>query len=109
MAEAQRQARKVQNELVFRAVNEQIVKMTERFDAKLDDIDIVCECANSACVETVRILPGEFGAIERGDGTFLVLPGHEDESIEHVVDRRDGYLVVVKPAVASEDGQKAPD
>lgn len=109
MAEAQRQARKVQNELVFRAVNEQIVKMTERFDARLDDIDIVCECASSACVETVRIPPGEFAAIERADGTFLVLIGHEDESVEQVVDRRDGYLLVVKPSVASEDGQTAPD
>ena len=98
MAEAQRQARKVQNELVFRAVNEQIVKMTERFDARLATVDLA-----------EPIDDATFAAIERADGTFLVLIGHEDESIEQVVDRRDGYLLVVKPSVASEDGQTAPD
>ena len=50
---SEREARAAENELVFRAVNEQIVKMTDRFREQLSDIDIVCECANTACVGTI--------------------------------------------------------
>jgi hypothetical protein len=101
---SQREARAARNELVFRAVNEQIVKMTDRFRAQLSDIDIVCECANTACVGTIRIDVGEFAKIERAEGAFLVLPGHEDESVEQVVDRREPYVVVWKPVVSSDGG-----
>jgi hypothetical protein len=97
---ADRASRAAQNELVFRAVNEQIVKMTDRFRAQLADIDIVCECADPSCVGTIRINTDEFAKIERRDATFLVLSGHEDESVERVVERRDGYIVVFKPVIA---------
>jgi hypothetical protein len=97
---AERQMRAAQNELVFRAVNEQIVKMTNRFRAQLSEIDIVCECANTACVGTIRVDVDEFAKIDRVDGTFLVLPGHEDESVEQIVERRNGYVVVWKASVA---------
>ena len=100
-AGSERQTRAAQNELVFRAVNEQIVKMTDRFRAELADIDIVCECANTACVGTIRIHTDEFSRVEREDGTFLVLPGHEDESVEKVVERREGYSVVSKPILSA--------
>jgi hypothetical protein len=97
----EREARAAQNELVFRAVNEQIVKMTDRFREQLSDIDIVCECSDTACVETIRVNADEFVKIERTEASFLVLPGHEDESIERVVDRRDGYVVVWKPVISA--------
>jgi hypothetical protein len=100
----EREARAAQNELVFRAVNEQIVKMTDRFREQLSDIDIVCECSDTTCVGTIRVKADEFVKIERTEASFLVLPGHEDESIELVIDRRDGYVVVSKPAISSDGG-----
>jgi hypothetical protein len=99
---SQREARAAQNELVFRAVNEQIVKMTGRFRAQLSDIDIVCECADAACVGPIRIDAAAFGEIKEAEGTFLVLPGHEDESVEEVVTRREDYVVVWKEIVSSD-------
>jgi len=105
-AGSERQVRAAQNELVFRAVNEQIVKMTDRFRAQLSDIDIVCECAETACVGTIRIDTHEFASIERTEGTFLVLPGHENESVEQVVERREAYVVVWK-AIVAVDGDGA--
>ena len=101
-----REARAAQNELVFRAVNEQIVKMTDRFRAQLADIDIVCECANTSCVGTIRINADEFAKIERVEGRFLVLPGHEDETVERVVERLEDYVIVWKPVVST-DGMGA--
>jgi len=97
-----REARAAQNELVFRAVNEQIVKMTDRFREQLADIDIVCECANTSCVGTIRVHVDEFAKIERADGRFLVLPGHEDESVEQVVERLDNYVIVWKAGISTD-------
>jgi len=99
--QTERAARSARNELLFRAVNEQIVGMTERFRAQLSDIDVVCECADQTCVGTIRIAAVEFGKIERADEVFLVLPGHEDRQVEDVVERNDGYLVVKKRGPAA--------
>jgi hypothetical protein len=101
---SEREARAAQNELVFRAVNEQIVKMTDRFREQLSDIDIVCECANTNCVGTIRIHADEFAKIEHASGTFLVLPGHEDESVERVVERSQSYVTVWKPSILADGG-----
>jgi len=100
-AKSEREARAARNELLFRAVNEQILQMTERFRAQLADIDIVCECAVASCVGTIRIKAAEFVEIHREPGTFFVLAGHEDTDLEEVVGRRTGYVVVRKPAVAA--------
>jgi hypothetical protein len=102
---SKRQERAAENELVFRTVNEQIVKMTDRFREQLSEIDIVCECANTTCVGTIRINVAEFAKIERFDGSFLVLPGHEDETVEQVAERRETYVIVFKSNVAA-DGNR---
>jgi hypothetical protein len=92
----ERARRATRNELLFRAVNEQIIDRTEQFHAQLPDVDLVCECANASCTGTIRVATAEFSRIERAENTFLVLPGHEDEAIEDVVDRRDNFFVVRK-------------
>ena len=97
----ERAARAARNELLFRAVNEEIVRITERFRTQLSEIDIVCECTDQSCVGTIRIAAEEFGRVERGDGTFLVLPGHEDVRIEEVVERNGGWVVVQKRSPAA--------
>ena len=103
-----REVRAAQNELVFRTVNEQILEMTDRFREQLAEIDIICECAETSCVSTIRINSDDFAKIERSDGSFLVLPGHEDETVEQVVERAEKYLVVVKPVVAQASDGTAP-
>jgi hypothetical protein len=106
--ESQREVRAAQNELVFRAVNEQIAKMTDRFRSQLSEIDIVCECVDTSCVGAIRIGADEFAKIERAEATFLVLPGHEDESVEQVVEHRESYVVVWKPIVAVDGNGPTP-
>ena len=97
---ADREERAAQNELVFRAVNEEIVKMTDRFRSQLSDIDIVCECADARCVGRIRVPADESAVLERQDGTFLVLPGHEDSDVQRVLRRTKNYVVVSKQALA---------
>jgi hypothetical protein len=54
-------------------------------------------------VGAIRITADTFAQIHREEGTFFVLPGHEDTEVEEVVDQRNGYVVVRKPVLV-EDG-----
>jgi hypothetical protein len=93
--------RRARNQLLFRAVNEQIVNLTERFQAELSDLDLVCECADPSCTGTIRLGLEDFGRIDQVQEAFLVLRGHEDLQVEDVVDSRDGYVIVRKRNLAA--------
>jgi hypothetical protein len=41
--------------------------------------------------------------VKRDAATFFVLPGHEDESVERIVERTERYVLVWKP-ILSGDG-----
>lgn len=97
-----RESRAARNELVFRTVNEQIMEITERFATLLTDVDVVCECTDPSCVGTIRVRTSEFLEIRETEADFIVLPGHEQLDVEHVVGRHEDYLVVRKnPAVVT--------
>jgi hypothetical protein len=97
----ERQHRSARNQLLFRSVNEQILNVTERFQSELSDLDLVCECADPSCTDTIRLAAEEFGQIDRAQNAFIVLRGHEDEQVEDVVDTRNDYIVVRKRSVAA--------
>lgn len=56
----------------------------------------VCECGRLGCTETVEMPIAEYEAVRSGFERFLVIPGHELEEIEDVVERHGSYLVVAK-------------
>ena len=103
----ERQRRAARNELVFRAVNEQIMDVTERFQAELSELDLVCECADPSCTGMVRLEVEEFSEIDQAENAFIVLRGHEDAQVEDVVTERPGYVVVRKRDVAARIVEKA--
>jgi hypothetical protein len=82
------------NEALFREVNERIAETAVRFEA--DDASFVCECAESACTERVDVTIAQYERVRADGATFLLVPGHEDERIETVVDAEDGHAVVEK-------------
>lgn len=56
----------------------------------------VCECGKLGCSETVELAISEYEDVRSGFERFLVVPGHQIEEIEDVVERHDRYLVVAK-------------
>lgn len=56
----------------------------------------VCECGHLGCSETVEIPVVEYEEVRTDFDRFLVVPGHEIEEVDEVVERRRGYLVVIK-------------
>lgn len=81
-------------EAIFREVNEAIARTAESFRA--DEADFVCECADPDCAHRVTASLDDYEQV-RSDGThFLLVPGHDEPSVERVVAHGKGYSVVEK-------------
>jgi hypothetical protein len=87
-----RETRIAENEVLFREVNER------RVADQPDLVELTCECGRIDCHQQVRLEPGEYRAIRADPRRFFVLPGHEIEDVESVVERREGHWVIEKPA-----------
>jgi hypothetical protein len=95
----------VRNEWLFRQVNERIAEVSEDFE--LDGrLEFLCECGRERCLETISLSRHEYEGV-RDDGTrFVVKNGHEDATLERVVVRGEGFLIVEKIGSAGEDSEE---
>ena len=89
--EAERIAR---TEALYREVNERIAETAERFDAT--ETKFVCECADPSCTDPVATTLAEYEHVREEGATFLLVPGHEDDRVEAVVEIADDHAVVEK-------------
>lgn len=91
---SKREVEMARTEAVFREVNERIAETAQRFAS--DEAAFVCECADPACSDRIEASLEEYERV-RGDAThFLLAPDHDEPSIERVLRRRRGYVVVEK-------------
>jgi hypothetical protein len=92
------------NEALFRAVNEEIRDVDRRFGVGASAF--VCECADDKCVMRLSVPRDAYTAVRQSSTRFLVAPGHEDLSLETVVERHDGFFVVEKFGTAGEVAER---
>jgi hypothetical protein len=90
-----REQRLAENEILFREVNERIQEL-QAGDWAARDIDFMCECANASCTAVLTLTPVEYEQLRSNSRRFAVLPGHEVDDIERVVETHSSYLVVEK-------------
>lgn len=81
-------------EALFRDVNERIATTAEHFGS--DDAEFVCECADPKCVKRLEVPLEVYEGVRADPTTFILATGHEEESIETVVDERRRYQIVEK-------------
>ena len=86
--------RMARTEALFRDVNERIAESAERFDS--DEATFVCECADGSCTERVDASLADYEEVRAEPTRFLLAPGHEDQRVERVVQRRPDFAVVEK-------------
>ena len=96
---AERQGR---NESLLREVNERIAELNQTFQIE-GRSEFLCECSREECKEPVSISLDEYEAVRRKSTRFFVIPGHEDGSVERVIERNDRYVVVEKIGEAGEE------
>ena len=97
------QRRRARNEALFREVNERIVELESGYEGEDSALmGFVCECPREDCSETIDLTRAQYERVRGDPQWFLVLPGHEDADIAHVVERNEDYLVVEKTGEAAE-------
>jgi hypothetical protein len=102
------QRRKASNEAIFREVNEAIEGVQRQFTVNEGAVaHLVCECDRIDCLERLETTIAIYETVRSDSSLFLVVPGHEDASVEDIVDTGGGYLIVRKhpgePAQVAED------
>jgi len=81
-------------ESIFRNVNERIAESAHRFDA--EETEFVCECDDRSCTDRLESSLDDYERVRAKPTHFLVAPGHENEAVEKVVERRQRFQVVEK-------------
>jgi hypothetical protein len=102
--------RLAENEVLYRQANERVVKNFDSIQAAGEDegqqayakglasqeINFFCECSDLGCHKRISLTPDEYKNIHRNSSQFVILPGHENPEIEHVINTTDKYSVVEK-------------
>ena len=93
-----REERSAKNEALLREVNDRIEEVGARLSVVPDDgqLDFRCECGRPDCDAFVSLTVSEYAHVRSDNDRFAVIPGHEDDRIERVVERDERYLIVDK-------------
>jgi hypothetical protein len=100
-AESPRAARIAKNEAVFREVNERIER-TAQESKTADSFGFVCECGKEECLELIDLSIFQYERVRANPLWFCVVPGHEIESVEDVVERSADFNIVKKLGVGQD-------
>lgn len=96
-ARLERQAR---NEALTRTVNQRRATLDENASAWAEPsqrFEFMCECGCSGgCDSRIEMTLAEYEQVRGQSDRFAVVPGHETEAIERVVERDRRFLVVDK-------------
>jgi hypothetical protein len=97
-----------QNESGFREINERINELVQRGEPlEGEQIAIVCECGSESCSTLIYLSLGEYEHLRAEASRFGVLPGHEIDGAERVVEEKDGYYVVEKFGPALQEAESS--
>jgi hypothetical protein len=100
-----RHERLARNEALFREVNESVHDVHSEWSAIAPGqhaLRVVCECSDDTCTETIDLAPQVYSVVRENVLQFILIPGHEDLSIERIVERTDSYVVVEKTGEGAE-------
>lgn len=97
-----REERLAQNEVFFRSVNERIRETADGHGSDPHEYEFLCECSEPTCVQRVRLTLDEYEAVRAEATRFVLAEGHDDATIETVVETGSDHVVVEKGGAAGE-------
>jgi hypothetical protein len=100
LATPERQA--ARNEDFFRRSNE--IELEESSDRA--EPDFICECSRPGCVTRIHITAEDYEAVRARGNRFVLAPGHQDTSVEVVIEQQADYIVVEKIGPAGDEAQE---
>jgi hypothetical protein len=93
-----REERAARNEALLREVNDRIEEVGKHLQVLPDgeQLDFRCECGRPECEELISMTVREYRHVRSDNDRFAVVPGHENDGIERVVERFERYAIVDK-------------
>ena len=83
------------NDATFREANETIATAARRL-AEGERAPFICECADPACRDVLRLTLADYEAARANSTHFVVAPGHDQGTVTEQVGGGPGYVVVRK-------------
>jgi hypothetical protein len=98
------EARLARNEVMFRAINERIRELVDRFEhIGNEHLAFICECADETCAERITLKASQYDEVRAIPARFIVAPGHEATPlVERVIFRNSAFAIVRKIGLAAE-------
>ena len=101
-----RYERQARNEALLRNVNDQIKALDEGAAGWADPeqrFEFQCECGRTdGCGDQLHMSLTEYERVRSQRDRFAVVPGHQNEEIERVVERNERFLIVDKMAAVEQ-------
>jgi hypothetical protein len=86
--------RAARNEAAFRRLNENLAEALP--DGSRHTAGYLCECSTADCRRIVDLTMDDYQAVRADKMTFFLVPGHERDDVEDVVETHPHYFVVRK-------------
>jgi hypothetical protein len=84
----------VRNQILLREVNERVAEVVSSWNDPSPEF--LCECSTNDCTERVSLSLVEYARVRSSPNLFVIHPGHECLDVDQVVERGDGFTLVVK-------------
>lgn len=94
-----------ENEALFHRVNDAIQRGRWPGESK-GPVAFRCECARLGCTALLATTVAEYERVRANPKWFLMVPGHELEDLETVVEHHGNYLVVEKQGAAAAEAEE---
>jgi hypothetical protein len=98
LAVEERARRVAENEVLFRQVNEHVVAGGRR---AAESFEIICECADTGCMDHIRVTTESYEQARRQPTDFLLRPGHAKPEFETVIESYEDFVLVRKTGEAA--------
>ena len=97
------------NEALFREVNERIQDVNQALGTTTGEFDIVCECGDETCSDRIRVPFSVYERVRSDSKQFLLELGHDDPTVERVIEHLEGFVIVEKEGVDVEQVAEETD
>lgn len=84
------------NEAMFREVNERVEDMNRTFGSITGTFEIFCECGDTSCTERISVSVADYERARSDPTHFLLQVGHEDPTVERMIENLGTYVLVEK-------------
>jgi hypothetical protein len=98
LAVDERARRVAENEILFRQVNDLVVGGGRR---RAENFEIICECADTGCMDHVRVTTESYERARGRPTDFLLKPGHVEPEFETIIESHKDFVLVRKTGEAA--------